>query len=298
MISAITSLSLVIIVIALLAIVIAGVVTGLLVAFDLFLGRPRNSSNSSWDKLLVDLSLFFVPGTRTFVLLFLATFLLVFTGGLSLRADELTGNYRSAIVLERTRQEQLAAIQTLTSLPSQTEVAQADEDVSTPTPTLIHTSTRPPFPTFTNTLTSTSRPTSTRLPTRVPTATPLPSSPVVSLTLINADTDQDIRVLRDNDTIDFSSLSTRNLNIRANVDASIEPVGSLIFYFDGVPLDINGRSIENSAPYAMAGDQSGDYYENWRIPIGSHTIRVVPYQFANGEGTEGTPLEVTITVTN
>ena len=120
-----------------------------------------------------------------------------------------------------------------------------------------------------------------------------PSGPrVASLTLINADTDQPLAgfdPLQDGVTLDFATLPTQNLSIRANAT----DVGSVRFDLDGV---VNYQT-ENGAPYALAGDNSGDY-NAWTPSLGSHTVTVVPYPEANLGGTAGTPLTITFTVVN
>ena len=112
---------------------------------------------------------------------------------------------------------------------------------------------------------------------------------VDSFTLINADTDTAIRSLSDGDTLDFSALPTDNLNVRANVSGS---VGSVRFGYD----DSNNYQIENVAPYALAGDQNGDY-NAWTPTIGAHTITATPYTESDAGGSQGTPLTVNLTVT-
>ena len=120
-----------------------------------------------------------------------------------------------------------------------------------------------------------------------------PSGPrVASLTLINADTDQPLAgfdPLLDGATVNFATLPTQNLSIRANAT----DVGSVRFDLDGV---VNYQT-ENRLPYALVGDNSGDY-NAWTPSLGSHTVTVVPYPEANLGGTAGTPLTITFTVVN
>ncbi|MDZ7849108.1 MAG: hypothetical protein U5L96_21635 [Owenweeksia sp.] len=103
---------------------------------------------------------------------------------------------------------------------------------------------------------------------------------MVSLTLINADTDQDIANLVDGDTIDLNALATNNLNIRANTSPST--VGSVIFDLDG---NSNYRT-ESAAPYALVGDSNGDYYV-WNPSLGNHSLTATPYTSSGGKGTMG-----------
>lgn len=115
---------------------------------------------------------------------------------------------------------------------------------------------------------------------------------VVSFTLINADSNAPIPgydPLTDGSTLDFTTLPTRNLNIRANTNPSV--VGSVRFALDG---NSNFRT-ENVAPYALAGDNSGDYLP-WTPPLGGHTLTATPFTEANAGGSAGTPLTIAFTV--
>jgi len=90
---------------------------------------------------------------------------------------------------------------------------------------------------------------------------------VTGFTLVNADTDSDIGPLNDGDTINLTVVGT-SLSIRADVSGS---VSSVRFGLDGNP---NYRT-ENVAPYALAGDSSGDYHP-WTPSLGSHTVVATP----------------------
>jgi N-acetylneuraminic acid mutarotase len=117
------------------------------------------------------------------------------------------------------------------------------------------------------------------------------SSSVVSLTLINADTDQPIAAydpLPNGATLNLATLPTRNLNVRANVTGT---VGSVRFALDGNP---NFRT-ENSSPFALAGDSTGNYAA-WTPALGQHTLIATPYALANANGSAGTAHQVQFTV--
>ena len=118
---------------------------------------------------------------------------------------------------------------------------------------------------------------------------PASSSQVVSLTLVNAATDQDIRPLVNGDVVNLAVTGT-SLNIRANVSGS---VGSVRFGLDG---NTNFRT-ESTAPYALAGDSSGNY-EAWTPALGSHSLTATPYSASGATGTVGIPLSIDFTVTN
>ncbi len=113
------------------------------------------------------------------------------------------------------------------------------------------------------------------------------SQKVESFTLVNADTDQDIGLLQNDAVLDFSKLPTRNLNIRANTNPSV--VGSVVFTYDGT------KKTESSAPYALWGDNGGNYVA-WTPNTGKHTLSATAYSGSNGSGAQGGTLTVSFTV--
>lgn len=129
-----------------------------------------------------------------------------------------------------------------------------------------------------------------------PTSTPRP--PISRLWLVNADNNQDIYTLATNSQINLSALPTGNLDIRAEVNANW--VESVIFFLDGLQFELNGRAVENTPPYSMAGDLSGDFYNNWNWGnmLGNHTISVVACSQDNGRGNCSNPFTITISVSN
>lgn len=106
---------------------------------------------------------------------------------------------------------------------------------------------------------------------------------VVSYTLMNADNDQPIRVLSNNETLDISTLPTKNLNIRINTNPAI--VGSIKLSYDGA------TRMENGAPYSLFGDNNGDY-KVANFTNGNHTLSATPYSGSNGSGTTGNSLTI------
>jgi hypothetical protein len=90
-------------------------------------------------------------------------------------------------------------------------------------------------------------------------------------------------------TINLAALPTRNLNVRANTPPAT--VGSVNFGLDGDP----SVQVENTAPYALAGDMSGDY-NPWTPGLGSHSLTATPYSSSGAGGTAGTSLSITFTV--
>lgn len=164
------------------------------------------------------------------------------------------------------------------------------------TPTVAPTATLTPTPTIS--LTSSPTPTSvaTSTPTVAPTATTIPSPTptpydVIAFVLINAVTDTDIGPLTDGMILNLSTLPTTSLSVRAETDPS--PVGSVVFGYDSNP----SLQTENILPYAIAGDNSGDY-NPWTPTVGPHTLTATPYTGSGGSGIPGTALTVNFTVIN
>ncbi|MBA4055313.1 MAG: hypothetical protein C0490_11425, partial [Marivirga sp.] len=111
-----------------------------------------------------------------------------------------------------------------------------------------------------------------------------PSIPaVMSLTLMNADTDQEIKELNDGDVIRLSEVGSKLLNIRANI--TDENIKKVVFHLKG---PINHHQTERIAPYELFGDQGG------KLPAGEYTLTVTPY-FNN---TKGDDLIISFTVTD
>jgi hypothetical protein len=111
---------------------------------------------------------------------------------------------------------------------------------------------------------------------------------VVSLTLINADTDQDIGLLTNDAVVNFSAIGTNRLNVRANTNPAT--VGSVVFQLDGTVV-----RTESVAPYALAGDSGGDYMP-WTPALGNRILTATPYSASGGTGTRGAALTVNFTV--
>jgi hypothetical protein len=111
---------------------------------------------------------------------------------------------------------------------------------------------------------------------------------VTSFTLINADTNEDIELLGDGATYLMSELPPA-ITVRANTDPAV--VGSVRFALN----DDDNYAMESIAPYAIAGDDNGDYNE-WPVTPGTYMLTATPYSGASGTGTEGTAFTVTFTL--
>lgn len=95
-----------------------------------------------------------------------------------------------------------------------------------------------------------------------------------NFTLINAETDADIKTIVDNDAFDIAETGSQ-LNIRANTTGTI---GSIKFLLDGAT-----QYIENVAPYAMVGDDAGNY-KIWTPSLGAHTLTGTAYAESGAKG--------------
>jgi hypothetical protein len=110
---------------------------------------------------------------------------------------------------------------------------------------------------------------------------------VTGFTLINADTDKDLRQLKEGDILNLIDLPTVNFNIRANT--SPQMVGSVV-------LTLNGQTVtENNGPYTFAGN-SGSDYRAMSLPAGQYTLTATPYSLPGGKGTAGKALTMNFTV--
>ncbi|MEM9304808.1 MAG: Ig-like domain-containing protein, partial [Pseudomonadota bacterium] len=113
-------------------------------------------------------------------------------------------------------------------------------------------------------------------------ATPDGSGPaVVGFVLVDAQVDSDLPAISDGAVIDLSTTGSA-LNIRAEVSGT---VGSVAFELRG-PGGLLYDQTENVAPYAMAGDSSGDY-NIWTAAPGTYDLSVTPYSGGNRGGDAG-----------
>ncbi|MDX2306135.1 MAG: ExeM/NucH family extracellular endonuclease [Microscillaceae bacterium] len=112
---------------------------------------------------------------------------------------------------------------------------------------------------------------------------------VTELRLVNSTNGSLIKVLQSGDVID--RLATPNYNIVAiteNCNGQI--VESVVFRRNGATF-----STENVAPFAMGGDNNGNFYK-LNLPLGTQTIRATPFTADGGKGIIGNFLEVNISV--
>jgi ELWxxDGT repeat protein len=102
-----------------------------------------------------------------------------------------------------------------------------------------------------------------------------PVAPLPCFTLVDSDTDMDLYRLKNNDTITLSTGD--NINIR--YDHLARPVNSVVFRLNGKVF-----RVESQAPFAMAGDHSGDYLPWLNVKEGAYTLEAKAYTGKNGKG--------------
>ena len=132
---------------------------------------------------------------------------------------------------------------------------------------------------------------------------PQEESRVTGFRLINPTTGRDLGLIEDGGTINLrqSGCGARGacyLNVESI--AADPRVESVKFELDGKPFLINSRSLENTAPYYMAGDTGSGPQRNWDwagLVGGQHTIEAQPCDRDFGEGECTLPLKVSFTVT-
>jgi uncharacterized protein YjdB len=108
-----------------------------------------------------------------------------------------------------------------------------------------------------------------------------PDIDMISFTLINAATDLDILTLTNGLQISQNQVQGLSLNIRANTNPSV--IGSVFFTLSG---PVNRTITENVAPYALFGDNNGNY-SGRPLPAGNYTLTATPYSQSNRRGTAG-----------
>ena len=110
-------------------------------------------------------------------------------------------------------------------------------------------------------------------------------SAIAGLTLVNADTDQDIQPLYDGVVVNLDAIGTTNLTVRADV------VGTVA----SVKLDLTGSRtttrIENTVPYALAGNTNGNYAP-YTLGIGAYRLKAQSYSATNAGGSAGGGMDI------
>ncbi|MEE4241703.1 MAG: DUF5060 domain-containing protein [Desulfopila sp.] len=109
---------------------------------------------------------------------------------------------------------------------------------------------------------------------------------VVGFTLINADSNAEIGLIREGDIINLSTLPSENINIRVNTSPAV--VGR-------VEISLQGATVvartEQAAPYALWGDNDGNYSAG-KLNPGSHILNAIPYE----NNSAGVALQISFSV--
>ncbi len=107
-----------------------------------------------------------------------------------------------------------------------------------------------------------------------------------TFTLINADSDKDISVIENGATINLANLSSKKINVRANI--TTVKGGSLVWNLSGTETK---KAIEATAPFALFGNSGTNYYP-WTPKLGSYTLTATAYSLSGGKGTRGTSVTI------
>lgn len=101
--------------------------------------------------------------------------------------------------------------------------------------------------------------------------------PPVSFWLVNAETNQRVLQLGNNDTINITELNFAQYAI----EAGVENAGSVSFSYSGIT---NGSQTESQQPYAMFGDTNSNF-AGQALATGSLMISASAFSEAGGAGT-------------
>ena len=101
---------------------------------------------------------------------------------------------------------------------------------------------------------------------------------IESVWLVDADADEVITMISDGDVFDRALLPP-NLNVTVEASTDTESVQS---GYGGIPV----VRTENVAPYALGGDNGGDY-QTYPLPDGWHTVRARPFAANDATGSYG-----------
>jgi hypothetical protein len=114
--------------------------------------------------------------------------------------------------------------------------------------------------------------------------------------LVDAKRDRDIRMLVDGDVLSLRRLPKR-LSIR--VDAYPETLDDSFYggIVESVRFELDGRHVrtENVPPYALGGDERGDFAP-FDLRRGRHRLEAIPYDADRGSGNEGEAASIELSV--
>ncbi len=112
------------------------------------------------------------------------------------------------------------------------------------------------------------------------------TQPQTGFKLINATLNQFVQELEQNTQINLFDYPRQKLSIEAEMP---QDVGSVVLELSGTQ---ERTQVDNEAPYALFGDNAGNYYPWSNIEPGFYSLTATPYSEANGQGSPGTPISV------
>lgn len=113
---------------------------------------------------------------------------------------------------------------------------------------------------------------------------------VIGFTLVDAENNQIIGPLRDQQIIDLTELNTQQISILANTDPL--EVGSIYFELTGTQ---HFSKIENLKPYALFGDNIDDFFDG-PIGPGDYQLKATPFSERKGKGVAGSPTQISFSI--
>ncbi len=125
-----------------------------------------------------------------------------------------------------------------------------------------------------------------------PTSNTVTGLAVTSFTLVNSETNQDIRTINNNDVIDVAQTGP-NITIRANTTALPSLPGSVQF-------DLNGSSfVENVWPFTVNAGSGVDDYLTWNYSVGEeYVLTARAFEKPRRRGLAGEQMTVSFSVVN
>lgn len=114
----------------------------------------------------------------------------------------------------------------------------------------------------------------------------VPTTPltVISFSLMNAETNQEIRLLKAGEVVNLATLPTNKVTIRANTWPYA--VGSVAMKLTGTQ---RRTQTEDQSPYALFGDDNRNL-RPWTPTVGSYSLTATAYSGAGASGSAGQPL--------
>lgn len=110
--------------------------------------------------------------------------------------------------------------------------------------------------------------------------------------LVNADTNEDIRIIAENDIFDMNELPPA-LNVRVDAGSGVQSVT-----FALSPHNEHFRGQENMRPFSLFGDTEVDNYNAGSFANGSHSLSANPFAELGASGAQGDTLSVNFEVIN